>query len=322
MYIILNTADFSANNIGTLDQWSISCSRPKGITWSGLTSAVDKGGSFTCTGTLDVANYEIVSTSVLMGGSDITSTALTLSNNVYTITIASVTSNITINFVTKSIGSTTPTTYTFTINPTPSTATVTLRATGYTTVTGTGSKSITVASGTIVSWSVSASGYTSQNGTQNVTSTSSKSITLSASSSGGGTSGNTVNLYQGDRIIVSSVTDMIFTAKLALRQNGVLTDVTGRASDHTHTVAASAGQTVTLSQPISGVTLTYALCCFDSRGTLCSNEKNFTANAWISDNVTLPTNTAYVMIAFKRGDGSSDFSSTELAQLPNALTIA
>ena len=247
MYIILNTADFSANNIGTLDQWSISCSRPKGITWSGLTSAVDKGGSFTCTGTLDVANYEIVSTSVLMGGSDITSTALTLSNNVYTITIASVTSNITINFVTKSIGSTTPTTYTFTINPTPSTATVTLRATGYTTVTGTGSKSITVASGTIVSWSVSASGYTSQNGTQNVTSTSSKSITLSASSSGGGTSGNTVNLYQGDRIIVSSVTDMIFTAKLALRQNGVLTDVTGRASDHTHTVAASAGQTVTLS---------------------------------------------------------------------------
>ena len=342
MYIILNTADFSANNIGTLDQWSISCNRPKGITWSGLTSAVDKGANFSAVAEIDTANYELITMSVTMGATTQsgvgTNGGITISKSGsrYTITISSVTANVNISVTTKNLstetpgsgggsgegGTPTPTTYTFTVNPTPTSATVTLSATGYTTVTGTGSKSITVASGTIVSWSVSASGYTSQNGTQNVTSTSSKSITLSASSSGGGTSGNTVNLYQGDRIIVSSVTDMIFTAKLALRKNGVMTDVKGRASDHTHTVAASAGQTVTLSQPISGVTLTYALCCFDSRGTLCSNENNFTATAWISDNVTLPTNTAYVMIAFKRGDGSSDFSSTELAQLPNALTIA
>ena len=161
MYIILNTADFSANNIGTLDQWSISCSRPKGITWSGLTSAVDKGGSFTCTGTLDAANYEIVSTSVLMGGSDITSTALTLSNNVYTITIASVTSNVTINFVTKSIGSTTPTSYTFTISPTPSNAIVKIN--------GTTRNSISVSMGTTVTYEVSATGYITQSGSKRVT---------------------------------------------------------------------------------------------------------------------------------------------------------
>lgn len=59
----------------------------------------------------------------------------------------------------------TPTTYTFTINPTPTSATVTLSATGYSTVSGTGSKSITVANGTKVNWSVSADGYTAQNGT-------------------------------------------------------------------------------------------------------------------------------------------------------------
>lgn len=173
MYIILNTADFSANNIGTLDQWSISCSRPKGITWSGLTSAVDKGGSFTCTGTLDTANYEIVSTSVLMGGSDITSTALTLSNNVYTITIASVTSNVTINFVTKSIGSTTPTSYTFTINPTPSNAIVKIN--------GTTRNSISVSMGTTVTYEVSATGYITQSGSKRVTADETLSIVLTQS---------------------------------------------------------------------------------------------------------------------------------------------
>ncbi len=73
----------------------------------------------------------------------------------------------------------TPTNYTFTINPDPTSATVTLSATGYSTVTGTGSKSITVANGTVVSWSVSANGYTEQSGTETVTKTDSKSVVLS-----------------------------------------------------------------------------------------------------------------------------------------------
>ena len=57
-----------------------------------------------------------------------------------------------------------PTNYIFTINPDPTSATVTLSATGYSTVSGTGSKSITVANGTKVNWSVSASGYTTRTG--------------------------------------------------------------------------------------------------------------------------------------------------------------
>lgn len=57
-----------------------------------------------------------------------------------------------------------PTNYTFTINPNPTSATVTLSATGYSTVSGTGSKSITVANGTTVNWRVEASGYTTRTG--------------------------------------------------------------------------------------------------------------------------------------------------------------
>ena len=65
---------------------------------------------------------------------------------------------------TPSGGGNTSTNYTFTINPTPTSATVTLSATGYSTVSGTGSKSITVANGITVNWSVSTDGYTTRTG--------------------------------------------------------------------------------------------------------------------------------------------------------------
>ena len=73
----------------------------------------------------------------------------------------------------------TPTMYTFTINPTPTTATVTLTASGY----SQSGKSITVPANTVVTWKVSASGYTEQSGTHTVTKTESKSVVLSESSS-------------------------------------------------------------------------------------------------------------------------------------------
>lgn len=55
--------------------------------------------------------------------------------------------------------------YTFTINPTPSTATVTLTASGY----SQSGNSISVASGTSVSWEVSANGYDTIKGTHSIT---------------------------------------------------------------------------------------------------------------------------------------------------------
>lgn len=76
-------------------------------------------------------------------------------------------------------------TYTFSINPTPANATVILSAFGYSTVSGTGSKSITVANGTEVSWSVSADGYTTRTG-EWIISGANKTENIVLTASGGG----------------------------------------------------------------------------------------------------------------------------------------
>ena len=318
MIITLKGANFSDSNIGTLSTWRINRSLGTGATYEGPTS-VDKGAALSATVTL-AENYAVGTAGVTITmGTSVLSDAYSISGQVITITIAAVTANVTIKVptVNTSTGEEEEpevTKYTFTINPTPSDATVTLTASGYTQ----SGNSITVASGTSVTWKVSKSGYISQNGTQVVTSTSSKSVTLNANSSS-----NTVTLFNGSRIIVSSMSEMTdFKAKQALSSSAALTGITGRASDHTHTLAASAGQTITLSQPITDVTLTYAIVAFNSSGKTASADKNFTAQAWISTSVTLPANTAYIMVAFKRGDGSADFSTSELALLPSALIVS
>ena len=318
MIIVLKNADFSQSNIGTLSTWRISRSLGAGATYEGPTS-VDKDAALSATVTL-AEGYEIgtAGVTVTMGGTTL-SGAHSISGNVITITIASVTGNVlikvpTVNTTTGEEEEPDVTQYTFTINPSPSDATVTLTANGYTQ----SGNSITVASGTTVTWKVSKNGYTSQNGTQVVNSTSSKNVTLSASSSA-----NTVKLFNGNRTIVSSMNEMTdFKVGQALAVSYVLTNIKGRASDHTHALTASAGQKITLSQPIDGVTLAYAIVAFNANGTTATTDKNFTAQAWLSDPVTLPANTAYIMIAFKRDDGSTDFSESELALLPSALTIS
>ena len=77
-----------------------------------------------------------------------------------------------------------PSSYTFTINPTPTSATVTLSATGYSTVSGTGNKSIAVANGTVVNWRVSNTGHVTQSGNHTVTSNYTLPITLTEESGG------------------------------------------------------------------------------------------------------------------------------------------
>lgn len=320
MIIVLKNANFSASNIGTLSTWRITRSIGAGASYSGPIS-VDKGAA--CSAVITLAEgYEIGAAGVVvtMGGiALVEGEAYSINGNVITITITEVTGNVlikvpTVNTSTGEEEEPEVTKYTFTINPSPSDATVTLTASGYTQ----SGNSITVASGTSVAWKVSKSGYTTQSGTQVVTSTSSKNIALNASSSN-----NTVQLFGANRIIVSDMSEMTdFKVGQALANKNTLTNIKGRASDHTHTLAASAGQTITLLQPITDITLSYAIVAFDSNGTTCSTDKNFIAQAWLSDPVTLPANTAYIMIAFKRGDGSADFSESEIALLPSALTIS
>lgn len=96
MIITIKGADFSAKNIGTLSTWTIFTSLGSGATYSG-NRAVDKGSSLSATITI-AEGYELGSAgvSVIMGTTDVTSSAATVNGNTITINIASVTGNVTI----------------------------------------------------------------------------------------------------------------------------------------------------------------------------------------------------------------------------------
>ena len=117
-----------------------------------------------------------------------------------------------------------PTNYTFTLNPDPTSATVTLSATGYSTVSGTGSKSITVANGTTVNWSVSADGYTTRTGNWTISGgNKTENITLSQAVAAGSTifdfdfTTKTLNDYVNEGVITipstSKTDELVYDAK-------------------------------------------------------------------------------------------------------------
>jgi hypothetical protein len=84
----------------------------------------------------------------------------------------------------------TPNNYTFTISPTPSTAIVTLTADGY----EQSGNAIIVPNNTEVSYTVSATGYTTQTGTYTVTADYTMSITLTATVPGSGGEGGSTHI--------------------------------------------------------------------------------------------------------------------------------
>lgn len=175
MIITIKGADFSLANIGTLSTYIISKSIGSGASFD-IPNFVDKNSSVNWTITLD-EGYTFGTYSVTMGGEVITPTVV---DNVMTISIAEVTGNVRI--VVATVNENTgeedepdePTMYTLTINPNPSDAIVKLTANGYSQV----GNSITVPNGTIVSYIVSAFGYTTQSSSVVVTSTQEIVITL------------------------------------------------------------------------------------------------------------------------------------------------
>lgn len=169
MIITLVNANFSQNNIGTLDSYSVRTSGSH-FTFSGASSIKKNELPDTYTGTITTTNnYVLTSVVVKIGNTQFSSDTYTTESATTTHTIsipkANLTGNILITVGTYGEGSGSGgeggSTYTFTISPTPSTATVTLTASGYTQ----SGNSITVPNGTTVSWSVSASGYTTKSGT-------------------------------------------------------------------------------------------------------------------------------------------------------------
>ena len=101
MIITLTGANFKDKNIGTLSTWNILTSLGNGATYSGVTS-VDKDAAFSATVTI-AEDYEVGSAGVkvTMGGTDITSTAVTTNESAITISIASVTGTVYISVPTK-----------------------------------------------------------------------------------------------------------------------------------------------------------------------------------------------------------------------------
>ena len=266
MIITLRLADFSKSNIGTLSSWRITRSLGSGATYEGVTS-VDKGAAFTATVTL-AEGYEIgtAGVTITMGGT-VLSGAHTISDNVITITIASVTGNVLIKV------------------PTINTAT------------GEDEEPETPDDGgndnterTTIIWNPS---YSDSH----------------------------------ELIVVNNITDMVYEIGKsvgAMGNNGFV-DAKGRAASTTTILAVNGGETITLSQPINGVNLTYAVTSLidpTNNSLAAPYDGNQTARAWLATSQTLASNTKYVLLAFKRGDGSSDFSDSELALLPSALTIS
>lgn len=101
------------------------------------------------------------------------------------------------------------------------------------------------------------------------------------------------------------------------------TETTGRAAAKDQAIKVSGGQVIGLNQVISGVSLTYSLFCLGADGHVAvRNDNDCVAKAWLSGNKTLPDNVAYITLAFKRGDGSVNFSAEEVALLKNAITIS
>jgi hypothetical protein len=178
MIITIKGANFSLANIGTLSTYIISKSIGNGATFD-IPNFVDKNSSVNWTITLD-EGYTFGTYSVTMGGVEVTPTVV---DNVMTISITEVTGNVrivvaTVNENTGEEDDPTipdePTIYTLTISPNPSDATVKLTASGYTQI----GNSITVQSGTSVSYTVNKTGYVGKSANVVVNSNQTITVTL------------------------------------------------------------------------------------------------------------------------------------------------
>lgn len=288
MIITLKNADFSQSNIGTLSTWRITRSLGSGATYDGVTS-VDKGAAFSATVTI-AEGYEIGSAgvTVTMGGVGQT---YTIVGNVITISIAAVTGNVVIKVPTVNIttgGEEEPevpvNNYTFTINPTPSNATVTLTAPGYTQ----SGKSITVPSGTSVSWTVAASGYTTQNGTKVVTKTESQNVVLAAASTGSGEAVEVGQYIDNAWIKYEDGSEVQLDKWVATNFIAVPSNVTGVKLPVTNGFSSSTAKTT----PIAW---------YDSNKVhISSYDIGDNQPTWLKKNVTMakPNNAAYVRFSF------------------------
>ena len=192
MWIKLIGANFSTNNIGTLSTYSI---KFKGAGITNTNTYVDKENNTGYTATITFAEgYELDgSITVTMGGTDITSTAV----SGLTITISKVTGDVEINVPTKNTA-TEVVQWNVTINATPNTATITIydgTTSGSVLATGIGTANAIVNDYTRIAYVVEADGYQRRQGTATIVEDTVKNIELVAN--GGGANDGTITWELG-----------------------------------------------------------------------------------------------------------------------------
>lgn len=132
----------------------------------------------------------------------------------------------------------------------------------------------------------------------------------------GGTPAGTIKYGSYTYEVVSELSDLQYTAGYSTASDHNHKPTTGRAFSMNYALAVDSGTTFTLVERISG--LTYALLeMTDENGTV--NTKGQTFSAWLSGSTTLHNDTKYVVIGFKNGAGTTDFTSEEIALLPSCL---
>lgn len=121
--------------------------------------------------------------------------------------------------------------------------------------------------------------------------------------------------------VVSSISELTFTADKSNGANGDLTTMIGRATDVSNVLGGVSGKTILLhTSVVEDKTISYSLVELKEDYTINTNGQ--TANSWLSGATTLHSETEYVLIAFKNGDGSVSFTSSALSLLSSCLIIS
>jgi hypothetical protein len=219
-------------------------------------------------------------------------------------------------------------------------ATITITASGMTTVTSTSGTATmsNIPYGTVATYTVSASGYTTKTGT--VTSTVTIPVTLTATSTGGGTEQPGTGGGSGETptYIETTIGSTNYATKIVpswedvdLTINGIIstaggsnctinTTSSGRCSNIDYVLQVNGGETISFA-PTSLVG-SWALTEFKDIPLI---KDNFTPNgdaskSWLTGNATLQTATKYIIINFKKA-GSGDFTKENIADIKNTINI-
>lgn len=131
----------------------------------------------------------------------------------------------------------------------------------------------------------------------------------------------TLNKYSADFVIENTNEKTAFNQLIFVKgttisgSNGeFLQNVTGRAACYNQLLKVKGNETIGLSAIANDVS--YSIYEFDENMNSSGGEK---AKRWITDNITLNSNTRYIKIAFKNGDGINDFTNEQIQLLPTYI---